>query len=266
MKQGLRYYSKLYFKIIAQDIKSKMQYRTDFYISSIGMIATNLSGLLSFWLLFKSIPDIKGWSYNEMIFLYGFSLLAITPVQIFFDNIWNISHYTLTGDFIKYCFRPINIFFYYISDVFDMKGISQMLFGILTLGYGWVKLGVPLTIVNILLLILALIGASLVMTGIMVLASSSAFWITNSTSVLLFVYNFKDYSKYPMSIFNTVFKLIFSIIIPVGFIAFYPSQLFLRPNAASVTAFLSPLVGAAFFALAYFVWMRGARRYSGTGS
>lgn len=265
-KQGFLYYVKIYFMMISQDIKSKMQYRADFYISSLGMLATNASGLLSFWILFNSIPDIQGWNYNQMIFLYGFSLLALTPVQLFFDNIWNISQKVLRGDFIIYCLRPVNIFFYYIAEVFDMKGLSQLVFGGVILGYAWIAQGLPFTVMSLLLLLVTLIGASLVMIGIMVLASASAFWITNSTSVLMFMFKFKDYSKYPMTIFNTVFRFIFSFLIPIGFIAFYPSQIFLKPDGTTLLALLSPIVGAAFFTLGYLVWMKGAKAYSGTGS
>ena len=111
-KRGLLFYFNIYRKILAQDLKSKMSYRADFIISTIGMIFTNISGFISFWIIFKNFPSIKGWGYYEMLFLYGFSLIALTPVQCFFDNNWNLRNHVYSGDFIKYCFRPINIFFY----------------------------------------------------------------------------------------------------------------------------------------------------------
>ena len=82
-KRGLLFYFNIYRKILAQDLKSKMSYRADFIISTIGMIFTNISGFISFWIIFKNFPSIKGWGYYEMLFLYGFSLIALTPVQCF---------------------------------------------------------------------------------------------------------------------------------------------------------------------------------------
>ena len=107
-KRSFLYYAKIYFKIISQDIKSKMSYRSDFIISMIGMIATNIAGLFSFWLIFQRFPSINGWTYHEMMFLYGFSLLSATPAQCLFDNNWNLRMQVYSGDFIKYCFRPIS--------------------------------------------------------------------------------------------------------------------------------------------------------------
>ena len=50
-RKGLRFYLRIYLKILAQDIKSKMSYRADFIISTIGMICTNIAGFISYWIL-----------------------------------------------------------------------------------------------------------------------------------------------------------------------------------------------------------------------
>lgn len=264
--ERLRYYFKIYFMIISQDIKTKMQYRADFYISTVGMLATNISGLISFWILFKSIPNILGWNYYEVIFIYGFSLLALTPMQLFFDNVWNINSHVFTGDFIKYCFRPMDIFFYYVAEVFDMKGLSQMVMGMMILAFAWIKLGIAMSVFNVLLLILTLISASLVMIAIMVAGSSMAFYISNATSLMMFLFRFREFVKYPVTIFNPIFRFIFTFIVPIAFVSFYPSQMFLRPDEAGYMVWMSPLIGIVFFVLAYVLWSKGARQYSGTGS
>ena len=44
------------------------------------------------------------------------------------------------------------------------------------------------------------------------------------------------------------FRFTFTYIIPIGFVAFYPSQLFLRPNEATPLIYFSPLIGIAHIA------------------
>ena len=156
-KKGLGFYLKIYVKILKQDLKSKMSYRADFIISTLGMIFTNISGFISFWILFRNFPSINGWGYYEMLFLYGFSLVALTPVQCLFDNNWSLRQYVYSGDFIKYCFRPINLFFYFQSEVFDIKGLGQFAFGIGTLIYSWGKIGLgfsPLILLKMIVFLL----------------------------------------------------------------------------------------------------------------
>ncbi len=265
-KRGLGFYFCIYCKIIAQDLKSKMSYRADFIISTFGMLLTNIVGFMSFYILFKNFPSINGWNYHEMLFLYGFSLIALTPLQCLFDNNWNLRMQVESGDFIKYCFRPINIFFYFISEVFDVKGLGQLVFGTGVLVYAWTALGIPVNIRIIIQLILLLITASLFMIAIMNVAAATCFWIVRSGYVMIVMFRFKDYARYPVSIFDGIFKIIFTFVIPIAFIAYYPGIVILRPNEIPLLSKLSPLFGILFFWLSYRFWMLGAEKYDGTGS
>ena len=267
MKQkGFGFYFRIYLKILAQDLKSKMSYRADFIISTIGMICTNIAGFISFWILFSRFPSINGWGYYEILFLYGFSLVSLTPVQCFFDNNWSLRQYVYSGDFIKYCFRPINLFFYFQSEVFDVKGLGQLAFGLGTLIFAWVKLGLGCSVLMILKMIVFLLTASLIMISLQNAAAATCFWIQNSVYVMDFVNRFRDYAKYPVTIFNKGFRFIFTFIMPIAFIAYYPSLVILRPDAVPVLSWISPLIGMLFFFLSYKFWMFGALKYSGTGS
>lgn len=266
IKRGFIFYLKIYLKIITQDMKSKMSYRADFIISTLGMIFTNIAGFISFYLMFTKFPSINGWTYYEMLFLYGFSLIAITPTQCLLDNNWSLRIYVYEGDFIKYCFRPINLFFYYISEVFDIKGLGQLFFGIATVAYSWSKLGLAVTPLIIFKLILALIGASLFMMALQNTAAATCFWMKNSFFILDLSLKLKDFAKYPVTIFDSIFRFIFTFILPVAFMAYYPSLQFLRPENPSVLTFLSPIIGAIYFYISYRIWMKGASKYDGSGS
>ncbi len=265
-KRTLGFYVHIYKMILLQDLKSKMSYRADFIISTIGMLFTNISGFVAFWILFQNFPDIKGWNYYEMLFLYGFSMLAMTPVQCFFDNNWNLNRALFTGDFIKYCFRPLNLFFYFISEVFDVKGLGQFVFGIGTVIYAWNKLALPLTFANIAGLIIGVLSASLFMIALMNFAAATGFWLLGATSVMILMFKFKDYARYPITIFNRTFQFVFTFLIPIGFMAYYPSLYCIRPEHLSVLTYLTPFFGVLFFYLSYRFWMRGAKQYTGTGS
>lgn len=265
-RKGLGFYLRIYGKILAQDLKSKMSYRADFIISTIGMIFTNIAGFVSFWIIFQNFPSVMGWNYYEMLFLYGFSLVSLTPVQCLFDNNWNLRMYVYSGDFIKYCFRPINLFFYYMSEIFDIKGLGQLAFGLGTIIYSWNKIGLELSVLSVLKMAVFLVTASLFMIALQNAAAASCFWIQNSFYVLDLVTRFKDYAKYPITIFSPVFRFIFTFIMPIAFIAYYPSLVILRPDEIPLLSWLSPFIGCLFFYVSYKIWMKGAASYSGTGS
>lgn len=264
--QTFLHYMRIYFLIEAQYIKSKMQYRDDFIISSFGMFFSSLTTVAIFWVLFETIPDLAGWEFDQLIFIYAFYLLATAPMQVLFDNFWQLRYHVIQGTFIKYYFRPLNMMFYYTSEMFDIKGLTQVALGIAMFIYASNKLEVTWSALQVLLLVVTLFSAALVTIAIMIIASSSAFWIYNSFPVMDLAWRLREYSPYPMTIFDGFFKILFTYIIPIGFVAFYPSQIFLQPDLVSPVIYFSPLVGVGFFALAYWVWTKGVNSYTGTGS
>ena len=259
-------YFRLYFYIEAQYIKAQMQYRADFLISSVGMFFSSLATLSIFVVLFNSIPSLAGWNLMEMVFIYAFYMIAISPMQILFDNTWNLRYQVQSGDFLKYYFRPLNMLFYYMSERFDMKGLTQLAAGIILLVYASLKLGLTWTLGKLLLLVVALFSASLVVVGLVVIAGCSAFWLVNSYPVLALSWRLREFAPYPISIFDGLFRFAFTFILPIGFMAFYPAQFFLRPADISPWFYLTPVIGIALFALAYGVWTLGVNSYSGTGT
>ena len=130
----------------------------------------------------------------------------------------------------------------------------------------WNKIGLAFTPLVLLKMIVFLITASLIMIALQNAAAATCFWIHNSFYVLDLAFRFKDYAKYPITIFSPVFKFIFTFLIPIAFIAYYPSLVVLRPDAVPVLSWLSPVIGVLFFYISYRIWMYGAMKYNGTGS
>jgi len=65
--------------------------------------------------------------------------------------------------------------------------------------------------------------------------------------------------------FGGAFRFAFTFVIPIGFVAFCPSQLFLRPEEVSPLIYFSRLIGMGLFALTYWIWTKGVNTYTGTG-
>lgn len=259
-------YLRLYFLITSQYIKARLSYRADFFISSLGIILANLPALLGLAIVLGNIPVLAGFSFYELVFIYGFALVAVSPLQIIFDHIWSLRYELQSGAFIKYYFKPLNIMFYYMSEMVDLKGLAQLLLGGSLLFWAGANLSLQWDILKIGALLFLLASASLIMIGLMLAAASTAFWIVNSFAVMALINRFREYARYPLTIFDGVFRFIFSFIIPIGFISFYPVQWLIHSNEAGWLVFLTPFVGVGFFLLGCGVWSLGVRRWNATGT
>ncbi len=264
--KAILFYLRLYVSLASQYFKARMEYRVDFIVSMIGMFFRDCTGFFALQIIFASIGSLGGWSFYEVMFLYSFSLLTLTPLQLFFDKVWDLRDDVASGAFIKYYFRPIDMMFYYMSGVFDIKGLSQLFFAIGGLWYSSCKVGIVWDLSFIIQFAILAASASMVMISMMIFASVPAFWITESFSLIELVFNLREFSRYPLTIFSKPFQWILSCVLPMGFIAYYPVELLLRGQAWHWALFGTPVVGGIMFFAAYRFWKFGVNSWSGTGS
>jgi ABC-2 type transport system permease protein len=150
--------------------------------------------------------------------------------------------------------------------MFDLKGLTQLAAGVILLVYASGQLGILWTLPKLVLLLVSLFSAGLVLIAITLMAGCAAFWVVNAYPVLGLAWKLREFAPYPMNIFDGLFRFAFTFILPIGFIAFYPSQLFIHPQEVSPLVYFSPVIGLGLFALAYWIWTLGVNSYTGTGS
>ncbi|MBP5492101.1 MAG: ABC-2 family transporter protein, partial [Clostridiales bacterium] len=111
-----------------------------------------------------------------------------------------------------------------------------------------------------------LLTASLFMIAIMNAAADTCFWIVGSGYVMVIMFRFQDFAKYPSSIFHGILRILFTFVIPIAFVAYYPSLAILESENVPVLTWCAPALGVLFFYLSYKFWMLGVRKYDFTGS
>ncbi|SHO51311.1 ABC-2 type transport system permease protein [Anaerocolumna xylanovorans DSM 12503] len=268
MRKSTKYYTKIYLMLISKYVKARMAYRADFLISLIGIFIENTIGLLFYSVVFMRVTYIGGWGYNELLFIYGFLVTASSVFHVFFGNMFNLKTYIVNGDFTKFYFRPMNILFSFVSEYIDIKSIFQVIIGIYLMVISSNTLNIIWDFQMVLLLILLIISSGIIIISTMTICASLGFWVRDPSVIMDFMLKVKDYSKYPMTIYNKILQLFFSIIIPLGFMSYYPSLLFLK-NSVVRYMWIVPfqlIVSAVYFFIAVFVFQKGTRFYEGAGS
>lgn len=104
-------------------------------------------------IIFSNIPNLKGWEYNQVIFIYGFSLLPKGIDHLLSDNLWNLGHNIVRkGEFDKYMIRPINSLFYVISEKFQVDAFGEIFTGIALLVFTMKHLNYEFSIIKVFIL------------------------------------------------------------------------------------------------------------------
>ena len=126
----LKRYWRLYRVLIKQFLKVVMQSKVDFLMGLLGFFLTQASGIIFLYLIFQQIPDLQGWTLDQLIFIYGFAQIPRGIDHLFTDNIWLVAwRLVINGEFDRYMLRPMNVFFQVIAEKLQPDALGELLVG-----------------------------------------------------------------------------------------------------------------------------------------
>jgi ABC-2 type transport system permease protein len=262
-----RRYLRLYFRYLSQNIKSLMSYRADFILGFLGFLGNQLLGVAFIGFVFAAVPSLAGWSFNEILFIYGFAQIPRGLDHIFTDNLWILAwRLVAKGDFDRFLLRPLSPLFQVLADRFQPDGAGELVAGIAILSVAWSRLGLGTDPLRLALLAPAIAGGFLIYTAVKLSLASAAFWVKNSQGYLFAAYKVADFAMYPVGIFPGALRFIMTFVLPFAFTSYYPAAALLGRESIALGIFGSLAAGIAASALAGLAWKAGLRAYESAGS
>ena len=265
--RALRRQSGIFAAYFAQFLKVRLAYRVDFAVDLFANLVQAGVQLVILAVLFARVPSLRGWTYEQVLFIYGFSLLPLGLFNIVSINLYRFGErYVIEGHFDRVLLRPINPLAQIMFEEFNIAGVNEIAVGIGVMAHAGARLGLAWNPLDLALLLLLAVSSALVFTGIFLGLTSVSFWFEDRMGLAPPVYNVIRFSRYPMTIFSPLVRLFLTFVLPFAWVAFYPATWFVGSPEVRRLALLTPLVGTAVFGLAYVIWSRGVRRYASTGS
>lgn len=258
---------KLYKTFIVQHLKKLMEYRVDFLTGACSFLINQITNIVFIGIIFSQIPDLDGYLFYEILFIYGFSLIPRGIDHLFTDNLWKVAWFIVRkGNFDKYLIRPISPLVHVIIEFIQFDALGELLTGIVLVGISSQKLSLHYTAVNVALMLVAVFFGTFIYTAIKIACASIAFWIKQSGSILQIFYMSSDFAKYPVTIYNQFVKTVITYVIPFAFTAFYPADYILRGSNPWFHIGGTVVVSIVLMVLSVMVWNRGLRAYESAGS
>lgn len=252
---------------IVQELKRFMEYKGDFITGAIGLLLAQLCNIIFISVIFSQIPTLVGWSFNEVMFIYGFSLIPKAIDHLFFDNLWAVGHFIVRkGDFDKYLTRPINPLFHVMAEKFQVDAFGELVMGIILLSCSLPSLDIEYSFMKILLTVVVVIFASFIYTGIKIGTSAIAFWTKRSGNIIFMFYMVNDFVKYPIDIYNNVVRSVLTYIIPFAFTSYFPALYFITGENPLFNIGMTIVVSIVVMTIGVLIWNRGIKAYESAGS
>ncbi len=260
------FYASLFVDYLKNFLKTRLTYRSDFWIEVVSDLLFNFMNLLFILVVFRHTSLLGGWSQDQVVFIYGYFMV---PYGIFgcFFSLWGFTErYIVKGEMDRVLTRPAHNLFQLMLENMDPSSLFGSLVGGLIMAYTWVHMGLSFGWIDLPVLLLLVLGSVAIYGGIYVGLTSISFYSDAPTGIVPLIWNIQNYGRYPVGIYNKIIRLTLTFALPFAFVGFYPAAYFLDPQNFKLIALLTPAVGAIVFSIGLIFWNGGVRQYRGAGS
>lgn len=259
-----------YRRLVGARIRGQLQYRLSFGLYVVAQFLAAFADLLAVLVVFNRVPVLRGWSIEEVLYLYGTSQVAFTAADLFLSQVDKCAVHIRQGTFDQLLCRPLGPLFQLSTIEFELRRAGKVLQALLIMGIAAANLPVPWTAGRVVVTLTTIASAFVIFGGLWVITSSVAFWTVGSTEVAnAFTYGGGFLTQYPFDVFSSWLRRIL-LLVPVAFVSYLPAAWVLdRPDAYDFPAWArlsSPAAALATTLAARAVWRTAIRHYRSTGS
>jgi len=248
---------KLLKKYFLFNLSAGMEYRISFLIQVFGMFLNN-SAFIFFWLiLFERVGgDIKGYGFDDVMFLWALAALGYGLTQIFMGNSRYISSIIYKGELDVYLLQPRAVLPNMVCSRMNTAGWGDITYGIIL--YVLTQGADPL---KALMFVFFSVLMAVVFTAVRIIYHSLTFFLGNAEQfagtvtemIIMFI-------LYPGSIFSGPSTWILHTVIPSALVAWIPAELFVQFDLKKFLILMIADVSIVF--LSIIVFRTGLKRYS----
>lgn len=259
---------KLYFKYFAIHLKSVMQYKTSFFLTTVGQGVVTFFSFLSMYFLFERFGSIKGYTFNEVLLCFSTIFMSFASAECFGRGFDSFGTVISNGEFDRIMVRPRNEILQVLGARIEFTRLGRLAEALIIFIYAIETCGVNWGINKILTLVLMISGGTVLFFGLfMIYAAICFFTIEGLEFMNIFTDGGRELAQYPLDIYKKWVVEFFTFIVPLAFVNYYPFLYIIGKNQGfGLFYMLSPLFAFLFIIPSYALWRYGVRHYKSTGS
>ena len=251
---------------LAMHLKVSLEYKSSFILSIISQAFYMVIELFTIYALFTKFKLLDTYNINELLLGFSTIWLGYSLSELFgrgFDSFYKL---IIRGDFDIIMIRPRSIFIQVIGSDICYEKIGRVLLAFIFYVYSASNVITHLTLLKILLLILMVLGCMLLILSLFIIGASFCFITVQGIEAINIITNgTKQVSEYPIDIYKKSIKLVFTYIIPISLINYYPLK-YLNGSTSNILYLFMPLSPIILFFISKFIFNIGIKKYCSTGS
>lgn len=257
---------KLYFRFFKMHLKSAMQYKISFLLTTIGLFLFSFNVFLGMVFLFYRFQQVKGYEFHEVLLCFATVLMSFSFAEMFMRGFDMFANTISNSEFDRILLRPRSCILQVISGKMDFTRIGRLIQALVMFIYGIEKSEVTWDLKKTMTLILMVLGGSVIFGCLFLLYASICFFTTEGLEFMnVLTDGAREYGKYPLDIYGKKVFRFCTYLVPYTLFQYYPI-LYLTGRSNQQWYMFLPLVSCLFVIPCYLLWRVGMRHYKSTGS
>ena len=259
----------LYARLVSARVRAQWQYRASFVLDVVGVFLVTFLDFLAILVIFHNVPQLGGWTVQEVALLYGISGVAFALTGLAVGQLDLLSQLIRDGNFDLVLIRPRRSLLQVLASDFHLRRLGRVAQAVscsCTRSSRSTSRGRP--------------AASqwsrgrargaAIFAAVWVAAVCIVFWSVEGRESVSAVTDAGGFlSQYPIDVYASWLQRLVTVALPMAFVAYYPALYILdKPDPFDLpdwVPFASPVVALVAAVVAAFVWRFAVRHYRSAG-
>lgn len=261
-------YIKIYLKLLKFAVIVATNYRASFFVEVLVELLYTLALLLFFRIIYFNLPNIAGWTLEEMLFLFGINIITSEAIVggAYVFNLNRLPVRIKDGEVDFAFLKPISSLFNLSLGRPYISSFISIIPGFYLIGYSLQFLMSRISLSGVLAGTFVMLCGIVIYYSILVIIASFSFVLINTESLikagLWFV---EDFKAFPHGIYRRILQPIFFYILPVVFISSIPASTVIK-GIETKFILLAPILSLIFLLISIKVWNIMTRFYTSASS
>lgn len=243
-----------------------MEYRSNFFANVLSTVSSVLFALLTLQVFFMRTEEMAGWRFEQVLVLLGvFNALNGVIAMVLRPNIGRIVQHIRKGTLDFILMKPVDSQFFISFRHIVFWPITDVLLGFGMIGYAAVKMGIAVTVGDLIWFLLMFFASVVTLYAIWMILMTLSFWFVKVENLTMVFSSLFETARFPISVYKPWLRMLLTYLFPVAVLTTFPAAAFVG-KLNGQDAFISFAVAGVLVVLSRLFWKKALRHYSSASS
>ena len=149
---------RLYLHYISIHIRSAMQYKTSFFLTTLGQFLFSFNVFMGITFMFQRFHEVKGFTYSEVLICYALVLVEFSLAEMFARGFDSFSGMVRHAEFDRVLVRPRNEVLQVLGSKFELSRCGRAFQAVILFVYGVMTVQIDGNLTRVVRVIFMLMG------------------------------------------------------------------------------------------------------------